>query len=142
MPWDSFETASPIDRDAFLFMGADPAWTPDREFKAADADDAAEGECSLCGGDGAVLTDEGGDPATDAEGRVILVSCIPDGSRRVCARCGRYGRDRVPRSMGYSQPTISEPPDDGNPVACEDDPGYVERDGVKVPEKYARLMKG
>jgi hypothetical protein len=124
--WSDHAPPDRVDPDAFLFMGADPCWSPAREIKLPDDADAAGGLCAECGGD------------DDAD-------VIPDGSHRVCARCGRYGRDRRPHSL----PALATParivdcrPDPDLPVACPDQPGYVTRNGVTVPERFARLLKG
>lgn len=113
-----FEHADYIDYSAFLFMGADPSWTPSRENRRA-LDDAPGG-CALCGGEGGK---------------------IGDGDRVVCARCQRYGRDE---SLGGTS-VPADPAKAAEPVAG-DEPGYVlkrtPRGTITVPEKYARLMKG
>jgi hypothetical protein len=90
-------------------------WTPDRENKAVAHADAPAGSCALCGGD------------DDAE-------VIPRGSHRVCARCMRSGRDR------HSAAAKGLKDADNLPVASE--PGYVTRNGVTVPERFSRLLKG
>jgi hypothetical protein len=137
--WDDRMPVTRSDPDAFLFMGADPAWTPTREFKLADAPDAAAGQCSECGGDaGLPLLDADDLPILDHNGKPIVLTEVPVGSHRVCGRCMRSGKDQ--RSQGAPGSGVVSDPD--VPVACPDDPGYVERDGVRVPERFARLMKG
>ena len=122
--WRDELPAGFIDREAFLYMGADPCWTPAREFKSVGGVDRAPGDCFLCGGVGSLVLND--------DGSLSLHRDIPDGSRRVCARCMRYGRERL---------KVPELPDDPDvPVLAE--PGYVSRDGITIPERYARLMKG
>lgn len=113
-----------IDCDAFLYMGSDPCWSPRREIQRPGDEDIHAGECLLCGGVGSIYI--------GPDGTIVLHRDIPEGSRRVCARCMRYGRERM---------TVPEVPDDPDvPVSTE--PGYVSRGGITVPERYARLMKG
>lgn len=126
--WSDEVAPDRIDRDAFLYMGADPCWTPATEFKSAGGPDPAAGDCMLCGGDGVVIS------LTD--GTSSLHRDIPAGSRRVCARCMRYGRER----LAGSDASAPSPDDPEVPVSAE--PGYVTRGGVTVPERFARLLKG
>ncbi|WP_422927022.1 hypothetical protein [Singulisphaera sp. PoT] len=65
-----------------------------------------------------------------------------------CLVCERSGVDRflpkvlanqLPKSMASE---ATKEVEGRIPVACKDDPGYVERDGMKVPERFARMMKG
>jgi hypothetical protein len=82
--WDDRMPVTRSDPDAFLFMGADPAWTPTREFKLADAPDAAAGQCSECGGDaGLPLLDSDNLPILDHNGKPIVSD---RGSRRLAPR--------------------------------------------------------
>lgn len=122
--WSDEVPATRIDRDAFLYMGSDPAWTPAREYRRPRDEDAADGDCILCGGVGALVI---------GPGDVLLIHRdVPDGSHRVCARCMRYGRER------HEGPGLPDDPDMPTPVGT----GYVSRRGVTIPEKFARLMKG
>lgn len=129
--WDERLPASPVDPDAFLYMGADPCWTPDREYRTPAE---AEGECLLCGGVGTILADDAGDPILAPDGSLVVRREIEPGSRRICARCFRSGRDPLPVVNPH------DGPDPGAFVAAE--PGYVTRDGVTIPERYAGLAKG
>lgn len=129
--WYGHVPTSGVDREAFLFMGPDPCWSPDKEFKAAGCPDAAPGLCRLCGGDpGFPLLDADGLPVFDRDGVPLVASEVPPGSHRVCARCGRSGFDQ--HSRGIDPPAR----------LSAGDPGYVSRDGVTVPERYRRLLEG
>lgn len=131
--WSDMPPVAPIDPDAFLYMGADPAWTPDREYRSPMDADGSPGLCSECGGDPHVLIDPEGRIVLDLSGRPVLSpTAVPVGSKRVCARCMRYGREKAPPASVPSSV----------PVACEDDPGYVRRGSVVVPERFARMLKG
>lgn len=122
--WSDYVPPDRVDPDAFLFCGADPCWTPAREYKLPDDPDAAAGLCDLCGGDADLMV-------------------IGEDSHRICARCMRDRGSGSLSAHGLLARDIAVVTDDpAVPVACPDDPGFVERDGVKVPEKYARLMKG
>jgi hypothetical protein len=114
-PWKDHRAPDRIDLYTFLYTGADPCWTPDRETKDPGHLDAPAGSCALCGGDE--------DAAT-----------IPRGSHRVCGRCMRSGSDR------HSAAAKGLKDADNLPVAAE--PGYVTRNGVTVPERFSRLLKG
>lgn len=53
-----------------------------------------------------------------------------------CLLCDRCGIDpRLPLAAPGPLPASV-------PLFCPDDPGYVERNGVKVPERFSRMMKG
>lgn len=127
--FDDYVAPSWVDPDAFLFMGADPAWTPAREYgnPKVDPDHKLGEPCILCHGDGAeiVLPDE-----TVA----ILVGEIEPGTHRVCGRCMKYGLDHR-----LAAAEVAANPD--QPVGA-DRPGYVVKGNVEVPEKYARQLKG
>lgn len=125
---------TPKDPDAFLFMGADPAWTPAREYGNPKVDpDHARGEpCILCHGDGAEVVLPSGLIA-------ILEGEVPEGSHRVCGRCMKYGLDHR-----LGEALIVADPD--QPVES-DRPGYVVKEfangcTVEAPEKNARQLKG
>lgn len=113
-----------VDRNAFLFMGADPCWTPRREFKRTHDEDIADCDCVLCGGVGNLIL--------TVDGNLALHLDIPEGSHRVCARCMRYGLEQI------KVLTIT----DGQGGLESDGSGNVVRDGVAVPEKYSYLLKG
>lgn len=132
--WSDHVETDSIDHDAFLFMGADPEWTPAREEKLADAPDKPAGRCRLCGGDrGFPLLDAVGNPVVGYDGSPIVISEVPPGSHRVCARCMRSGDDQ--HSQGVR-------PGGGPSVVPRDEAGYVSRDGVSVPERYAGMLLG
>lgn len=123
--WSDHVPVADIDPDLIPFFGADPAWTPAKEEKLADAPDKAAGQCINCGGDE-------GFPFVVDGGRTIVVSAVPPGSNRVCMRCQRTGDDQ--HSLGARS---------GRPeVMTVVEPGYVFRDGVSVPEKFAGLLDG
>lgn len=124
--WSDELPVDRIDRDAFLYMGSDPCWSPQREFKRTDSGDVAPGECQLCGGVGSLFY--------EADGSLGIWREIPSGSHRICARCMRYGQD--PRIDEVEVGAFVEP------LARPEAVGYVTRDGVTVPERYARLLKG
>jgi hypothetical protein len=130
---DLFSDPQPsfVDREAFLFMGADPAWTPAREYGNPRLDpDHRHGEpCILCHGDGAHIHLPDGTTA-------ILEGEIGIGSHRVCARCMRYGLDH---RLGLDAKAEAKS-DTKDPI--ESRPGYVSKGNVEVPEKYARQLKG
>jgi hypothetical protein len=121
-------------------MGADPCWTPEREFKLPDASDAEPGRCDLCGGDdGLSVSGPDGQPILDPDGTPIVLTEVPVGSHRVCARCMRSGRDQRSLPSPAYVGVVSDP---DVPQPCPDHPGCVVRNGVHVPERFARKMKG
>lgn len=131
--WSDHHPASDVDPELIPFFGADPAWTPAMEEKLADAPDKPAGACIKCGGDeGFPLLDAEGLPVHTSDGSPIVVSEIPPGSKRVCMRCQRTGEDQ------HSQAARPR----GMPmVVPRDDPGYVSRDGISVPERFARMLE-
>ncbi len=151
--WAQLKPADWVDPDAFLFLGADPAWTPEKEDGRAVA--PRTGLCPLCGGKGHHGRDAGGGPA-------YLPGAIPDGSHGVCGRCHRYGLDRI---LDRSRPLASRPgrddagshEPDGRPgggkldlsslvvsVKPVAEPGFVTKvvtaGTVTVPERFAYLL--
>jgi hypothetical protein len=161
--WDSFRPPEWVDREAFLFCGADPAWTPAKEQRLASAPDAVPGKCSLCGGDGKV---ELGDLATRTMFVVYLEVAIEPGDPTVCGRCGRYGRQHLidgrpaPASQAprpeapKEKPAEAPPPESGRTpppaaatsscpalvVVCAEHPDCVRRGDIHVPTKYAAML--
>jgi hypothetical protein len=135
--WANFRPPEWVDREAFLFCGADPAWTPEKEYRRQDAPDAAPGKCSLC---------EDGDPT-------------------VCARCRRYGRqhliDGAPARLAPERGTaaaatekasndkaetsgrVPPPPAAAASlvVVCTEHDDCVRRGDIHVPTKFAAMLE-
>lgn len=122
--WSEEMPVGRIDREAFLYTGSDPCWTPRREFKRTHDEDVADCDCVLCGGVGNLVL--------AVDGSLAIHLDIPEGSHRVCARCMRYGLDLKAEREIASSP-------DGLVL---DGDGNVVRGGVTVPAKYSHLMKG
>lgn len=144
--WSDSRPVEYIDRDAVLYMGADPCWTPDREQQQTgeDAD-----HCPLCLGVGHF-----DDEAAEAGILHFVQSRVRVGSHLVCARCMRYGLDHriegheTKRGRPYPVPCL--PPSATSPedAESEDDetildagPGYVKRGRVTIPNKFAHRFK-
>lgn len=77
--WEHFKKPEWIDHEAFLFMGADPSWTPAKEASRSNP------ACDHCGGQGKVIESTG----------QFLPGAIDDDSPAVCPKCGRYGRQHL-----------------------------------------------
>ena len=162
--WDSFKPPEWVDDEAFLFLGADPAWTPAKEQRREIDPDGAPGQCSLCGGSGKL---ELGDLATRTMFTVYLEVAIEQGDPNVCGRCGRYGRQHlidkrpIPAALAPKQETSAAaeektareaskesgrtlPPAAADAsslvVVCTEHADCVRRGDIHVPTKYAAMM--
>jgi hypothetical protein len=121
--WAAFKPPSWVDPDAFLFCGADPSWTPEKEGIACAP--PPPGECPHCrsrgcyahDADGNLLRDEWGEP-------VFLRGAIEDGSHAVCPKCRRYGLDRLLDRTPLGVMMRERPQaDDGDGAGDDDDDG-------------------
>jgi hypothetical protein len=137
--WDDQVIAGP--GEAFFFMGADPAWTPDREPVGCDGHPAPPpGICPSCGSDGKLVP---GRPVVFCMAAGFLpVEYFPvlawapgkvrDGSPTYCATCGRWGRDdlvveamaRDIHHKGYVGPSVAGPKEIPGPTAPALPPHY------------------
>lgn len=153
--WTDFCPPTWIDPEAFLYMGADPAWTPAKEEKQQGCADAAPSRCCLCGGaDGEYLHDEWGNLLYDPVSKFPAVKLAPQikpGSAGVCGRCMRYGRQRKlqAKSAGMAAsapvPAPSQPPSKGGAVAAEKSSRAAEKPVVghgtiTLPERFASCL--
>jgi hypothetical protein len=146
--WSDVMPPDRVDPDAFLFMGADPCWTPDRESKLPGHFDAPEGLCLLCGGDDYVPVDDAGNPYVDPRGHVVVVaveSAIEPGSHRVCGRCMKSGKpgdgSRGVQGVGPGDRASATLADSSRWEPAPDQPGFVTRNGVTIPERFARKAR-
>jgi hypothetical protein len=158
--WANFRPPEWVDGEAFLFCGADPAWTPAKEQRLATDPDGAPGKCRLCGGEGRV--------EIDGEEYLVRIA-IERGDPNVCGRCGRYGRqhlidtspvitllaprqetpaaaadDKTARSKNDAGgrtplPAAAAPPS-SLVVVCHEHPDCVRRGDIHVPAKYAAML--
>ncbi len=91
--WAGYKPPEWIDPDAFLYMGADPSWTPAKE--GIHSATPLLGECSHCKGRGTFAHDDDGSLVRDESGApIFLLGAIEDGSHAVCPKCRRYGQER------------------------------------------------
>jgi hypothetical protein len=124
--WDGWDDqVIPGPGEAFFFMGADPAWSPDCEPVGRDGHPAPpEGPCPKCGSDGALVL-----------GRSALIWAngkVADGSRTYCATCGRWGRDQLvveayardSHHKGYIGPSVAGPKEIPGPTEPALPPHY------------------
>jgi hypothetical protein len=153
--WANFRPPEWVDTEAFLFCGADPSWTPEKEFRQATAPDNLPGKCSLCGGEGRIEIDGV---------EYLMAVAIEDGDATVCGRCKRYGRqhliDKKPLPAGtapkvetttvgpetvWDDPEKPVPPPSASlsrlVVVCTEHADCVRRGDVHVPTKYAAMLE-
>jgi hypothetical protein len=145
--WADYQVISWVDPEAFLFMGADPSWTPAREEKLEGCEDAAPQRCHLCGGSkGEYLKDAWGNLLYSPTTKLPAIGLAPQierGSHAVCARCMRYGRPweierRKDRLVRHQSPQASSPPKPEPPKVAEKViPG---RGTITVPEEFSHLL--